>query len=134
MSRMNTFGEAITHYLQRYREGHGDDAFHGLRELDHAVLPELEARFRATRDPDLRRFLVEVIWQHRQHSVIPLLGEALLDGDRRVWREALNGLVALGCPASVAVLRTVRVQRDDEEFRRWVDEAIEQAEEEAQRS
>jgi len=131
---MNTFGEEVTHYLQRFRGGHTDDAFHGLLELDHAVLPELEAQFRTARAPEVRRFLLEVIWQHRQQSVIPLLGEALLDADHRVWREALDGLVALGSPRSVAALRAVRVQRDDEQFRRWVDEAIEQAEEQAQRS
>jgi len=78
--------------------------------------------------------LLEVIWQHRQQWVIPLLGEALLDAHPRVWRQALDGLVALGSPAAVAALRRARVHRDDVEFRRWVDEAIVQADVEGEKS
>jgi HEAT repeat protein len=75
-----------------------------------------------------------VIWQHRQQSVIPLLGEALLDAHPRIWRQALDGLVALSSPAAVAALRSARVHRHDVEFRRWVDEAIVQADAEGRTS
>jgi hypothetical protein len=129
---MSAFVEEITHYLTRYRAGNADEAFHGLLELDHEALPELEGRFRTSTDPGLRAFLLRVIWQHRQQSVIPVLAHALLDADRRVWREAMDGLVALGCPAAVTALRTVRAQRDEQDFQGWADEAIEQAEMEAQ--
>ena len=131
---MSMFEESVTHFIEMYRVGHAEDAFHGLLELDHAVLPELVATYRSSRDPDLRSFLLEVIWQHRQGSVIPLLGEALLDEHPRIWRQALDGLVALGSPAAVAVLRSARGHRDEEEFRRWVDEAIVQADVEARNS
>jgi HEAT repeat protein len=135
---MPTFAPQIAYYLERYRESDADSAFHGLLELDHVALPELAAEFRAATDTRLRVFLLGVIWQHRQQSVIPLLAEALLDSEPRVWREALDGLVALASPASLAALRAARTrhftkQHDAEEFRRWLEEAIEQAEMEAQR-
>lgn len=131
---MSSFEEAITHYIARYRIGHAEDALHGLLELGRAVLPDLEGAYRSCRDPGLRTFLLEVIWQYRQESVIPLLGEALLDAHPGIWRKAMDGLVALGSPAAVAALRSARVHRDDAEFRRWLDEAIVQAEVEAQKS
>lgn len=128
---MSLFEEAVSHYIERYHAGRAEEAFHGLLELDHAVLPDLEAVYRSSKDPDLCSFLLEVIWQHRQGSVIPLLGEALLDAHTRIWRQALDGLVALGSPAAVAALRAARGHRDEEEFHRWVDEAIAQADVEA---
>lgn len=130
---MPTFAPEIAYYLERYREGDDENAFHSLVELDHQVLPELLAEFRAATDPRLRVFLLGVIWQHRQPSVIPFLGEALLDSEPRVWREALDGLVALASPASLEALRAARTRhfserRDTEEFRNWLEEAIEQTE------
>ena len=138
LAHMPTFAPQIAYYLERYRDGDADCALHGLLELDHEVLPELASEFRATTDTRLRVFLLGVIWQHRQQSVVPLLAEALLDSEPRVWREALDGLVTLASPASLEALRAARTrhftkQHDAEEFRRWLEEAIEQAETEAQR-
>ena len=135
---MPTFAPQISYYLERYREGDADRALHGLLELDDEDLRELASEFRAATDTRLRVFLLGVIWQHRQQSVVPLLAEALLDSEPRVWREALDGLVTLASPASLEVLRAARTrhftkQHDAEEFRRWLEEAIEQAETEAQR-
>jgi HEAT repeat protein len=135
---MPTFAPQIAYHLERYRVGDADSAFHGLLELDHEVLPELAAEFRAATDTRLRVFLLGVIWQHRQQSVIPLLAEALLASEPQVWREALDGLVALASPASLEALRAARTrhfteQHEAEQFRRWLEEAIEQAEMEAQR-
>lgn len=135
---MPTFAPQIAYYLKRYREGDADNAFHSLLEMKHAILPELMAEFRAATDTQLRVFLLSVIWQHRQQSVIPFLGEALFDAESRVWRQALDGLVALASPAALDVLRAGRSrqfpkQRDTEEFSRWLEEAVEQAETETQR-
>ncbi|MCU0914204.1 MAG: HEAT repeat domain-containing protein [Planctomycetes bacterium] len=123
----------IADWLQRFREGRRDEAFFGLLEMGHAVLPELMAVFRAERDVQVRAFLVEVIWQHRQSSAISLLGEALRDPEPAVWQEALDGLVTLVSPAALEVLRSARTwqfsdPRTAEEFRGWLEEAIAQAE------
>ncbi len=132
------FAPQIAYYLDRYRRGDVADAYHCLLELGDEALPELSAEFRAATDNQLREFLLGVIWQHRQQSVIPLVAEALLDSDPRVWREALDGLVALASPASLEALRAARgrqspKQHDTEEFSRWLEEAIEQVETELQR-
>lgn len=131
---MPTFAPQIAYYLERLRQGKGDDAYHGLLEMPHEILPELIAAFRAETDTHIREFLVGVIWEHRQQSVIPFLGGALLDPEPPVWKQALDGLVAFASPAALDALRAARTRqfpgkRETEEFRRWLEEAIEQAEE-----
>ncbi len=135
---MPTFAPQIAYYLERYHEGDIDNAFHSLVELDHEALPELASEFRAATDTRLRVFLLGVIWQHRQQSVIPLLSEALLDSEPRVWKEALDGLVTLASRASIQALGAARTRqfanpRDAEEFRSCLEDAIQQAETEIQR-
>jgi len=120
---MRRFTEQIAYYLDMFRRGDADNAFHGLLELDAGILPELMEVFREEQNGEVREFLVEVIWQYRDRSVIPFLGEALLDYDTRVWRQALDGLVALASEASLDVLRQARSRRfttehETEEFRR----------------
>lgn len=130
---MPAFAARIAYYLERYHMGDADGAFHGLLELDQATHPELVHEFRVATDTRLRVFLLGVIWQHRQQSIIPVLAEALLDSEPEVWREALDGLVALASPASLDALYAARTrhfarQEEAKEFRNWLEEAIEQAE------
>jgi HEAT repeat protein len=130
---MQRFAPQIAYYLEMFRSGDADNAFHGLLEIDCDILPELMAVFRSEQDIEIRELLSEVIWEYRERSVIPFLGEALSDTESRIWRQALNGLVALASPASLEILRTARTrqfptQREAEEFRRWLKEAIEQTE------
>ena len=129
---MSVFASHIAYYLERYRLGDTENAFSSLIELDHEALPELMAEFRAATDTDLRVFLLNAIWQHRQPSVIPLLGSALREGENAVWRQAMDGLVALACPEALEALGLAKTrefprQHDTEEFRAWLEEAIEQA-------
>jgi hypothetical protein len=128
----------ITEYLQLFRKGDRDGAFYGLLEMEHGILPELMAAFRSERDSRVPEFLVEIIWQHRQASAIPFLKEALHDQAPAVWKQALDGLVALASSEALDVLRDARTRqfpakRPTEEFRRWLEEAIEQAESEIHR-
>jgi hypothetical protein len=130
---MPSFAQQIAYHLQQFRQGNADAAFHGLEEMEHGVLPDLIAEFRATKDVKSRAFLLNVIWQHRQQSVIPFLGEALFDSEPIVWRKALDGLVALASPAALEVLRAAKERQfssrqDSEEFLNWIQEAIEQVE------
>ena len=123
----------IDYYLRRFRQGDRDNAFHGLLEMEHTILPDLMTLFQTESDSRVREFLVEVIWQHRQQAAIPFLGQTLLDSNPQVWRQALDGLVALASPAALDALRDARTRRfprqlETEEFRRWLEEAIEQAE------
>ncbi len=130
---MQRFASQIDYYLEMVRRGDTDNAFHGLLEIDRDILPELMVVFRSEQDVAVREFLVEVIWEYREQSAIPFLREVLFDSESRIWRQALNGLVALTSPAALEALRAARSrefpgQRDTQEFRRWLEEAIEQAE------
>lgn len=130
---MHRFVPQIACYLEMFRGGDADNAFHGLLEIGRDVLPELMEVFRSERDIEVREFLVGVIREYRERSVIPFLGEALSDAEPRIWRQALDGLVTLASPAALEVLRAARIRqlptrRATEEFRRWLEEAIEQAE------
>ncbi len=128
---MTTFTPQISEYLQSYQEGRRDDAFFGLLEMDHEILPELMAAFRKEHDSKTRAFLVEVVWQHRRQDAIPFLGEALQSTEPAVWKQALDGLVVLASPAALEVLRSARHSGSDQ-FRGWIEEAIEQVQKQLQ--
>lgn len=130
---MQRYSAIINDYLDIARQGDVDNAFHGLLEIDVDILPELMAAFTAERNAEIRELLIEVIWQYRQPSIIPFLGKALFDAEPSIWRQALNGLVTLASPAALEALRAARSrqftkQQDAEEFRRWLEEAIQQTE------
>jgi hypothetical protein len=130
---MSNHAAAIAFYLERFRQGYSDDAFHGLLDLEHGILPELAKAFHVSTDTSMRVFLLNVIWQHRQSSEIPLLAQALFDTEPKIWQEAMDGLVALASPESRQALRQARTRQftDDREaqtFKEWLEEAIEQAE------
>ena len=75
-----------------------DKAFHTLIEALPAILPLLVERFHQEKDGESRARIVEVIWQHRQPASIGVLSTALEDAHPAVWKQALDGLVAVGGP------------------------------------
>ena len=128
-----SLSDAIGEYCEMYLSGDYDNAIHGLLEMTPAILPDLMAAYRVEHDTQIRLFLLNVIWEYRDQSVIPLLGEALFDLQKRIWQEALDGLVALASPTAVDALRAARnrqftTEHDTETFGLWLAEAIEQAE------
>jgi hypothetical protein len=134
---MASFAPQIAWYLDRYHEGDGSTAFHGLIQLPADALPELASAFRGASDTRLRAFLLQVIWQIRHESAVPVLSEALHDREPLVWKEAIDGLVVLASPASLNALRSARSRqcatpRETAEYREWLEEAIDQAEAAAQ--
>jgi hypothetical protein len=90
------------HYLDRL--GSDENAYFALIEAPRTILPLLAAAFRTETDPVKRSTILEVIWQHRDPSMIPLLGEALHDLSPKVWKQALDGLVTIGGPQSIATI------------------------------
>jgi len=87
---MSAFASPIAYYLERYHQGYEENAWFSLVELEPEALPELMAAYKAAIKAELRAFLLHVIWQHRQPSVIPFLGEALREGGKLVWRQAMD--------------------------------------------
>jgi HEAT repeats len=121
-------------YLKDARQGSYTSAFFGLMEAPFDVVPELIKTYQASENADIRSFLLNVIWEHRQPAIIPFLSKALYDSDDSIWKEALNGLVALGSDDAVAALNSALIrdfknQKDRDYFLAWLTEAIEQAKE-----
>ncbi len=129
----------IESYLEEFKKGDSQNALCCLTNLPHDILPDLIAGLKKERDSHVRVFLVETIWQHRQQSVIPFLAEVLHDPEPDIWKEALNGLVTLASPEAIEALRSARKRqfkhdKDAQEFREWLDEAIGQSEAEISKS
>jgi hypothetical protein len=105
-----------------------ESAFFTLISLPQSF-PFVEAAYRQERQPERRAALIHCLWQYRNRAALPTLGSALRDDDDRVWKEALDGLVALGGAEAERVLRDTRVSLGGDEARakaEWIDEAIEQ--------
>jgi HEAT repeat protein len=129
---MRRFTPQIDYCLQLVRSGDADTSFHSLLEIGPEVLPDLMDVFRTENDVDVREFLVRVIWEYRDDAAVPFLREALYDPQQRVWRQALDGLVTIASPASLEAMRAAMTREflnhdAKEEFRGWLEEAIEQA-------
>jgi hypothetical protein len=118
--------EVIAHYLAGARGGDRDTALFSLIELDHSVLPLLQAAYRSEPEASIRALLVEAIWQHRQQSVVPFLFEALKGADDETWMQALDGLVALASPTTQDGLESALRAEADARRREWFTEALDQ--------
>jgi HEAT repeats len=119
--------DAVSFYIATARNGDVDGAFHGLRELGADALPALQTVYRGENDPIIRSLIIRAAWEPRRPSVIDFLTKALRDPAPMVWREALDGLVALSSAESFRALQTAADQVDEPERRAWIEEAIEQA-------
>ncbi len=104
-----------------------DDAFHTLIEADRAIIPLLIQQFTAQTYGADRARIIEVIWQRRDKATIPFLASALHDPHSDVWKQALDGLVAIGGIESRNALIDFRSDiSEDNERASWADEAIDQ--------
>jgi hypothetical protein len=134
---MDDLEECVAYYLNRVREGWGDDAFCGLIQADAAVIPHLIHALARAENRDIRGEIVHCIWQHRRPETIAFLAEALRDPEPCVWQEALDGLVAMGGPEATRALEAARTTAPASGAsgvltRDWLDEALEQIRERAE--
>ena len=94
------------------------------------TLPIVAAAYDGEPDAERRATLIHCLWAYRDHAALPTLLKALREADDRVWKGALDGLVALVGNQVVQALREVREAPMDRggggQKREWVDEAIEQ--------
>jgi len=79
-----------------------------LIELGPQIIPTVATLFRQEHDASVRVTLVKVAWRTDSSDAIPLLTEALNDVEPGVWKEALDGLVSLGGPDALEVIRQAR--------------------------
>jgi hypothetical protein len=125
----------VQHYLTELRQGNRDNAFHSLIEADPAIVPLLIAAFSREVDVAFRDDLLRVIAEFRLPDTIPFFADRLFDAH---WKAALDFFVAQASPQAVAALERARTRqfdsdRETDEFRAWLEEAITQAQE-AQRA
>ena len=121
--------EYVKYYLPLL--GVEDGAYFALIDRGLGIVPVLVKAFHTEREPKMKSRILEVIWQHRDPAAIPVLAEALLDPAPAVWKEALNGLVALNRPECISVLEKARGRdieggKSSSSFISWVEEALEQ--------
>jgi HEAT repeat protein len=121
----------VAEQLALFRAGQRERAFFALLVTIPDLLPTLTQVFGDAEEPDLRAFLVKVLWQYREPIVLPVLKEALGDRNADVWEEALNGLVTLASPESLSILNhalqePVRGRGEHAKFGFWLIRAIEE--------
>ena len=126
--------DAAEYYLQLLRAGDFGAAFHGLTDLDPAIVYPLIDAYHAETSSDIRNRLLRIICELRTPLALPLLDEALRDRCINRWKEALDGSVALASAEAVETLESVLrdesiASHPDSEYIEWVREALEQTKE-----
>ena len=110
-------------YIEALGGDKWEDAYHHLTEMGDEVIHVVGDAFRQQSNGVLRRLLTRILWQTRSDRAVPLLSEALEDSQPQVWKEALDGLVAIGSEDALVCLLTAR-QRTEMSKASWLDEGI----------
>lgn len=105
---MKDFDADTARNLEKLKGDDSNAAYHSLIEANHAIVPILVKAYRSESIPKIRAILIKIIGQHRVQEAIPFLSEALDDNYPEVWKNALDGFVALGDPASIQILETAK--------------------------
>ena len=134
MKNLDSTNYYVEFYLEKLRAGDFENAFHSLTEVGHSVVPKLIEAFQTETAPAVRAELVRIIWNHRRPETVSFLGQALRDPSPEVWKNALDGLVTLATSGALETLkaglaRQFANKKEADNFRKWVEEAIEQVEE-----
>ncbi|MBI1851609.1 MAG: hypothetical protein HYR85_14815, partial [Planctomycetes bacterium] len=82
--------------LERWRAGGFDRIECALVRAPRDVVVSLTEAYRMEPDASVREAIVYSIWKRRESENLEFLVDALRDPDRRVWQEALDGIVTLG--------------------------------------
>lgn len=123
---MDPFAQHASAYLAALHGADRENAYHRLIELGSDVVPLVTRSFQQESDVSIRALLVNIAWHANSSGALPLLKEALNDNEPSVWKEALDGLVTLGGPTAIDVIRQALVLAKAEKAE-WLDEAIKQA-------
>ncbi len=113
----------VRNYVDALRTDNWEDAYHHLIEMGDDVIPIVGDALQHRSDAGLRQILVRVLWQTRSDLAVPFLAEALEDPDSAVWKEALDGLVAIGSRPASECLSAAR-EHAGATLGSWLDEAI----------
>ncbi len=127
---MDDLRTIVAEYVSDLAGSGADDACHSLLELGPRALPHLEEAFRLARDEEVRLRLAQVVCYIRSIEALPFLAGLLHNGDPKMWKTALDGLVMIGDEptARTRVLEVLAAGREvaDATKRSWIDEAVDQ--------
>lgn len=126
----NALADYIATNVARLDGPDADDAFHNLADLGDRAVPLLVDAYAASACAAVRAEVVGILWrQYGGQQVFGLLTEAVNDTDDRVWKAALDGLVATGGAKALEVLTSARDRAgpDAHDKVQWIDEAIDQS-------
>jgi HEAT repeat protein len=131
---MRDIEKPVGYYIGLLHAGAREEAFFGLLDLGPEALPLLMSEAVKPTAAKIRSALVEVIWQYRQPAVIDFLGRHLTDSDPDVWKQALDGLVAIGGPNALHWVGTTMEGLDKSVpsnglSAEWLQEAMQQIQE-----
>jgi len=116
-------------YLDRL-DDHAWGEAEPMLDFGVAALPYFMAAFEREVASDRRACLVRVISHFRSPTALPMLATALCDKAREVWTDALDGIVALGGPPALDILKKAReapaLDQTETEKLEWIEEAIAQ--------
>ena len=128
---MESVEARIAWYLDRLRNGERSDVFFDLIGLGPTALPILIDAFHKETEKSIKACILNAIWEYRSPVSIHVLAEALSDPEPEIWKQALDGLVAMESKEALSVLNAAKLRRLERnaeavEFRSWLDDAIEQ--------
>lgn len=123
MIEMAHHDDVTRHHIAALRGAGWENAYHRLIEIGSDGSALLAEAFKGEHEPRLRQLLLRVLWQTRSNEALPCLMQGLEDEAQSVWKEALDGLVALDGPQALEGLRAARTGTDPEKAE-WIDEAI----------
>jgi hypothetical protein len=96
-------------------------------DFGSAALPCFVAALHRDNTPERRVRLIRIIWQFRDPAAFPTLATALCSQSGAVWKEALDGIAALGGDQALSTLSDARIaMSSDAEKLAWIDEALDQ--------
>jgi len=124
---MNT-RDRIASYVKALRAG--EDVAECLQDVGEAAAAALITAFNEESDRQIRRQIVEIIWQYRSPANLPFLAGCLRDYDGEVRQQAIDGLVTLGTAEARSALTTALERcraspREEQDFADYLAEAIE---------
>ena len=121
MTRAN---DTVEYYLEMWRSGDADNAFHGLIEGDCAIVPRLVKLYDNCADSELQIFLIDVISEFRLESSVDFLTAALRSEVSQLWQRALDGLVMMKSRDAAHSMELVLKDESDATKKDWIIEAI----------
>ena len=121
---MNAHSGFVDHYLDEFRAGKCDDAFHCLIEADSAIVSDLINAYEDTKDIDTKVFLIEVVSEFRLNSSLDFLRHALRREEPPIWKSALNGMAMAETSEAVDAMDHVLSSIRDSTKIEWIEKAI----------